>query len=94
MNDFSSHVLMTALMQLRGMHTCMRVQDNHPHAEVTVLELSPFYLQQGRQNFAEWSKLQDPKGLRPRTVFVQAAAEKMPAGDGTYDAVSKCCVVH
>lgn len=65
-----------------------RLQDNHPHAEVTVLELSPFYLQQGRQNFAEWSKLQDPKNLRPRTVFVQAAAEKMPARDGTYDAVS------
>ena len=34
-----------------------RVQDNHPHAEVTVLELSPFYLQQARDNFAEWGKV-------------------------------------
>ena len=65
--------------------TC--VQDNHPQAEVTVLELSPFYLQQGRENFAEWGRLRDPKGRHPPTAFVQAAAEKMPAADDTYDAV-------
>ena len=67
--------------------TARLLQDNHPQAEVTVLELSPFYLQQGRENMAEWVRLKDPDGRRPPSVFVQAAAEIMGASDAIYDAV-------
>ena len=54
-----------------------------------MLELSPFYLQQGRENMAEWTRLRDPASRHPSSFFVQAAAEKMPAQDNTYDAVSQ-----
>lgn len=63
------------------------MQDNHPYAELSVLELSPFYLQKGRDNMAEWIKLKDPQVKTPPTLFVQAAVENMPAPDNTYDAV-------
>ena len=53
-----------------------------------MLELSPFYLQEGRNNMAEWVRLKDPQVKTPPSLFVQAAVEHMPAPDNTYDAVS------
>ena len=52
-----------------------------------MLELSPFYLQEGRANMAEWVRLKDPQVRTPPSLFVQAAVEHMPAPDNTYDAV-------
>ena len=53
-----------------------------------MLELSPFYLQNARDNMAEWLRLKDPQVRTPPSLFMQAAVEKMPSPDNTYDAVS------
>ena len=69
------------------------MQDNYPKAELTALDLSPYYLQEARQNMREWHRLRQPNlamgGFDGSGVkFVQAPAEKIPELDNSYDVVS------
>ena len=65
------------------------IRDNHPSAEVTCVDLSPFYLEAARENDAYWRKSRFPdKEARPRAAsFVQAAAETLPFDAASFDAV-------
>merc|ERR1719161_3464299 len=65
------------------------IRDNHPTAQVTVVDLSPFYLEAARENDEYWRKLRYPDEATrpPPATFVQAPAEKLPFEDGSFDAV-------
>jgi ubiquinone/menaquinone biosynthesis C-methylase UbiE len=65
------------------------IRDNHPTADVTLVDLSPFYLEAARENDEYWREMRFPnKALRPPPAkFVQAAAEALPFADGSFDAV-------
>ncbi len=67
------------------------VRDNLPAADVTALDLSPFYLAEAREAHAHWESLRGGPG---RAVFVQAAAEAMPFADGSFDAVTCVYLLH
>ncbi len=60
--------------------------------DVTCLDLSPYYLAEARANLARWARLRAP-GLAMGGVdgngaaFLQAAAEKIPQPDASFDAV-------
>ena len=60
--------------------------------DVTGLDLSPYYLAEARANLARWARLRAP-GLAMGGVdgngaaFLQAAAEKIPQPDASFDAV-------
>ncbi len=60
--------------------------------DVTCLDLSPYYLAEARANLARWARLRAP-GLAMGgvdgngTAFLQAAAEKIPQPDASFDAV-------
>ena len=44
----------------------MPTQDNYPRADLTVLDLSPYYLQEARANLRYWADKRAPKaGVRP-----------------------------
>merc|ERR1712176_449632 len=65
------------------------IRDNHPNADVTLSDLSPFYLEAARENDEYWRKQRYPDAnVRPPPAkFVQAAAEKLPFEDASFDAV-------
>jgi len=65
------------------------IRDNHPHADVTLSDLSPFYLEAARENDEYWRKMRYPdESVRPPPAkFVQAPAEKLPFEDNSFDAV-------
>lgn len=76
------------------------LRDNYPHADLTVTDLSPFYLEQARENLAYWEAARgDEARKRVRTkpypahtgnsqvVFEQAKAERLPFEPGSFDAV-------
>ena len=65
------------------------IRDNHPEAELTAVDLSPFYLEKARDNDEYWRKVRFPKKeSRPVAArFVQAAAEALPFEAGSFDAV-------
>ncbi len=64
------------------------IRDNYPDAELTVTDLSPFYLEAARENDEYWRSMRFPKAERPpAATFVQAAAEALPFADGAFDAV-------
>jgi ubiquinone/menaquinone biosynthesis C-methylase UbiE len=65
------------------------IRDNHPNADVTLSDLSPFYLEAARENDDYWRKMRYPnENTRPPSAkFVQAAAEKLPFEDASFDAV-------
>lgn len=60
------------------------VLDNHPNLDTTVLDLSPFYLQEARTLLKRF----------PQVEYMQAAAEDIPAEDETYDAVTCVYLFH
>ena len=68
------------------------VRDALPHAHVTALDLSPFYLAEARDGHAHWEQLRG-RG-RGRAAFVQAPAEALPFGDGSFDAVTCVYLMH
>lgn len=72
------------------------VRDNLPGCHVTALDLSPFYLQEARDNHAHWEALRgDSSGAAGGSArFVQAPAERIPVPDGTYDAVTCVYLFH
>ena len=65
------------------------VRDNHPSAEMTCVDLSPFYLDAARDNDDYWRKtaFPDKEARPPAARFVQAAAEALPFEAASYDAV-------
>jgi ubiquinone/menaquinone biosynthesis C-methylase UbiE len=65
------------------------IRDNHPTADMTLLDLSPFYLEAARENDEYWRKTRYPiEGTRPPAAkCVQAPAEKLPFEDASFDAV-------
>eukprot|EP00747_Dinoflagellata_sp_TGD_P064291 gnl/TRDRNA2_/TRDRNA2_153836_c0_seq1.p1 gnl/TRDRNA2_/TRDRNA2_153836_c0~~gnl/TRDRNA2_/TRDRNA2_153836_c0_seq1.p1 ORF type:complete len:541 (+),score=102.67 gnl/TRDRNA2_/TRDRNA2_153836_c0_seq1:63-1685(+) len=65
------------------------IRDNHPTANMTLLDLSPFYLDAARENDEYWRKTRYPnQNTRPPpATFVQAAAEALPFEDASFDAV-------
>ena len=72
-------------------------QDNYPHADLTVLDLSPYYLQEARANMRYWADKRAPKGAGGAdalggpdgtgTSYLQAAAEDIPQPDASFDVV-------
>jgi len=71
------------------------VKDNFPDATVTCLDMSPFYLQEARDNFEHWCELRgDTQGSAPGAEFLQAPAEDIPAEDGSYDAITCVYLFH
>ena len=60
------------------------VKDNYPRLDVTALDLSPNYLGQARRLLAPWS----------RAHVVQAPAERIPAANGSFDAVTCIYLFH
>jgi len=69
------------------------VRDTLPHARVTALDLSPFYLAEAREGHAHWEALRggDAQGS---AAFVQAAAEALPFPDASFDAVTCVYLLH
>jgi ubiquinone/menaquinone biosynthesis C-methylase UbiE len=65
------------------------IRDSHPTADVTLVDLSPFYLEAARENDEYWRETKFPnKETRPApATFVQAAAESLPFAEGSFDAV-------
>lgn len=65
------------------------MQDNHPNAQVTALDLSPYYLAEARKNLADWARLRGSSSgtTPPMDAFLQAPAEGIPMPDDHYDAV-------
>lgn len=67
------------------------LRDNLPaSAELTAVDLSPFYLEKARENDAYWRRTRgkaDGASMPPAARFVQANAESLPFEDGSFDAV-------
>jgi SAM-dependent methyltransferase len=73
------------------------VRDNLPSADVTCLDLSPFYLAEAREGHAHWEALRGGAVTGRRTgsaSFVQAAAEALPLDDASFDAVTCVYLMH
>jgi len=66
------------------------LRDNHPTADITYVDLSPFYLEAARENDDYWRKFQSErnggKSFAP-AKFVQAAAEALPFDAESFDVV-------
>ena len=68
------------------------VKDNYPEMDLTESDLSPFYLQAGRDNMRYWKRKRAADAILPGvdgngTTFLQAAAEKLPSEDNSFDLV-------
>ena len=68
------------------------MKDNYPAMDLTITDLSPFYLQAARNNVNYWKKHRAESMMLPGvdntgTSYMQAAAEELPIADGTYDLV-------
>jgi ubiquinone/menaquinone biosynthesis C-methylase UbiE len=81
------------------------VRDNFPQANMTISDLSPFYLEKARENDKYWRDYRGEKALQERTPgiknekpkpakFVQANAEELPFPDETFDAVTCVYLFH
>lgn len=60
------------------------VKNNYPKLAVTALDLSPYYLDAARDALAPW----------PGTVFIEAAAEDIPAPDESLDVITCLYLFH
>ena len=69
------------------------VRDSYPKVDMTVTDLSPYYLEEARENGAYWESLQST-GTAGRASYVQANAEKLPFADASYDAVACVYLFH
>ena len=71
------------------------LRDNLPEADVTLSDLSPYYLEKARENDAYWRKFtgRDKMGTKPATC-VQANAEQLPFPDNSFDAVVSIYLFH
>jgi ubiquinone/menaquinone biosynthesis C-methylase UbiE len=67
------------------------VRDNYPDADITLVDLSPFYLEQARKIHAKYGKTTG-RGREP--TFVQADGASLPFGDEEFDVVICMYVFH
>jgi len=75
------------------------VRDNHPTACVTMLDLSPFYLEEARKNHENWERTRGAEernqGTRVGTArFVQGKAESLPFPHASLDIVTSTYMLH
>ena len=71
---------------------CVLMQDNYPNMDLTLLDLSPYYLLEARKNLKYWAD----KRAKGETLggadgtgssFLQAPAEAIPQPDASFDVV-------
>ncbi|GAB5362615.1 hypothetical protein AAMO2058_000813000 [Amorphochlora amoebiformis] len=72
------------------------LKDSYPDMELTVSELSPYYLEEARSNLNYWRRFsqQNNKDHGPPVRFMQAAAEELPVEDGSLDCVVSVYLFH
>ncbi|KAL4419508.1 hypothetical protein ABPG77_002294 [Micractinium sp. CCAP 211/92] len=75
------------------------VKDNYPALQLTVSDLSPFYLAEARSNMEYWKRMRAPDanfGGRDGTgvTFLQTAAEKLDVPDSSQDIVMCVYLFH
>ena len=71
------------------------VKDNFPDAHITAVDLSPFYLQEARENMDHWVELQGQASAEAAGAdFLQAPAENIPVEDASYDAITCVYLFH
>lgn len=63
------------------------VRDNFPDANLTMTDLSPYYLEKARENDDYWRSFQNKDAAIMPSTFVQANAESLPFEDNSFDAV-------
>lgn len=68
-------------------------RDNFRSASMTLVDLSPFYLEKARDNDAYWREYQKLDNTSPANL-VQANAEDLPFDDETFDAVTCVYLFH
>lgn len=69
-------------------------RDNFRSTNVTMVDLSPFYMEKARRNDEYWRKYQQvDKKVTPAT-FVQANAEDLPFEDNSFDAITCVYLFH
>lgn len=71
------------------------LQDNYPRMDVTLSDLSPYYLQEARKNLRYWADLRAPGGQLGGSdgtgaSFLQAPVEAISQPDGSFDVVRPC----
>lgn len=75
-------------------------RDNYPSMDATLLELSPYYLEEAGKNDAYWRKLFAKNGSRsaepaPTPLkLIQGLAEDMPLEENTYDIITCVYLFH
>jgi ubiquinone/menaquinone biosynthesis C-methylase UbiE len=75
------------------------VKDTYPALDLTVTDLSPFYLQEARSNLRYWKAQRAPDAMLAGVdgngvSFLQAAAENLPFEDESFDVVYSVYLFH
>jgi ubiquinone/menaquinone biosynthesis C-methylase UbiE len=70
-------------------------RDNYTHANLTVTDLSPFYLEKAKENMVYWERMRG-RGQAPlgHCQFAQCAAELLPFEDESMDIVYNIYMFH
>jgi ubiquinone/menaquinone biosynthesis C-methylase UbiE len=68
------------------------LQDNYPKMDLSLLDLSPYYLLEARKNLKYWAEKKAPGeslggGDGTGTSYLQAPAEAIPQPDASFDVV-------
>jgi len=69
------------------------VKDSFPEIDLTVSELSPYYLEKARETMRYWEE-NFSRSETPPTRFVQAAGEDIPVSDASQDCVMSVYLFH
>jgi ubiquinone/menaquinone biosynthesis C-methylase UbiE len=69
-------------------------RDNFRSTNVTLADLSPFYLEKARRNDEYWRKYQQVEKQATPATFVQANAEDLPFEDNYFDGVTCVYLFH
>ncbi len=77
---------------MQGLDSLLLVQDNYPKMDLTLLDLSPYYLLEARKNLKYWADKRakgEALGGADGTGsnFLQAPAEAIPQPDASFDVV-------
>jgi len=70
------------------------VRDNLPDAQVTLTDLSPFYLEKARDNDDYWRSFTGRKETSAPATILQANAEDLPFPDNSFDCVLNVYLFH
>jgi len=81
------------MLCITGLDNCDDVlQDNYPKMDLTLLDLSPYYLLEARKNLKYWADKRAPGEILGGAdgtgcSFLQAPAEAIPQPDASFDVV-------